>query len=352
MTHHPKYTCITFMLWLITASSATGDELNQLIEINDIEFMKCCDQEHAGMILNENVYTCSIFTTTCKAHTIAASRSIIPRLVKHTQYHHVKHTQYHNATTCKAHTIAASRSVIPRHVKHTQYHHTTTCKAHTISPHFDHNACGYIDSFATYINDYAASFLTCALPNNSAHYDTTNGTDCIAMNSSEFRSNTMNKHTRNSHRMEDVLNTKLNYCITHYEPHVDPPPQSRMLLPIEHTTDRYRCVDNADCYGKHNGVYTTTMEASNSQPSTTPHAHFTSTVHSTPRVSFHTPISQSMLFDEVAVSVATSSLAFFATNHAHCITHMPSVLIWFVLLSHRVLVPAQAQAMNGSSFSC
>eukprot|EP01083_Nonionella_stella_P050330 133883_1 len=299
MTHHPKYTCITFMLWLITASSATGDELNQLIEINDIEFMKCCDQEHA-------------------AHTIAASRSIIPR--------HVKHTQYHNATT--------------------------TCKAHTISPHFDHNACGYIDSFATYINDYAASFLTCALPNNSAHYDTTNGTDCIAMNSSEFRSNTMNKHTRNSHRMEDVLNTKLNYCITHYEPHVDPPPQSRMLLPIEHTTDRYRCVDNADCYGKHNGVYTTTMEASNSQPSTTPHAHFTSTVHSTPRVSFHTPISQSMLFDEVAVSVATSSLAFFATNHAHCITHMPSVLIWFVLLSHRVLVPAQAQAMNGSSFSC
>eukprot|EP01083_Nonionella_stella_P133515 405940_1 len=121
MTHHPKYTCITFMLWLITASSATGDELNQLIEINDIEFMKCCDQEHAGMILNENVYTCSIFTTTCKAHTIAASRSVIPR--------HVKHTQYHHTTTCKAHTIAASRSIIhnittPRLVKHTQYHRT------------------------------------------------------------------------------------------------------------------------------------------------------------------------------------------------------------------------------------
>eukprot|EP01083_Nonionella_stella_P004860 14200_1 len=31
---------------------------------------------------------------------------------------------------------------------------------------------------------------------------------------------------------------------------------------------------------------------------------------------------------------------------------MPSVFIWFVLLSHRVLVPAQAQTMNGSSFSC
>eukprot|EP01083_Nonionella_stella_P165057 548139_1 len=59
-----------------------------------------------------------------------------------------------------------------------------------------------------------------------------------------------------------------------------------------------------------------------------------------------------MLFDEVAVSVATSLLVFFATNHAHCITHMPSVFIWFVLLSHRVLVPAQAQTMNGSSFSC
>eukprot|EP01083_Nonionella_stella_P217075 779551_1 len=31
---------------------------------------------------------------------------------------------------------------------------------------------------------------------------------------------------------------------------------------------------------------------------------------------------------------------------------MPSVFLWFVLLSHQMLVPAQAQTMNGSSFSC
>eukprot|EP01083_Nonionella_stella_P048230 129090_1 len=240
-----------------------------------------------------------------------------------------------------------------------QRKHTTQYVDSTV--HFDHNACGYIDSYASYVS-------TC--------YYTTNNRECIAMNSSEFRSNTTNKHTlhpsatlarnnisvaiTNSHR-----NTKVNYCIAHYEPHVDPSPraslsqsQSRMLslghtnpTVLSLTTDRYRCVANADCYGTHSGQYTTRMEASNSQSSTT--------VHSTSRVSFefHTPMSQSMPFDHVAVypsytRSSASLLAFFAINHVHCITHMPSVFLWFVLLSHQMIVPAQAQTMNGSSFSC
>eukprot|EP01083_Nonionella_stella_P164800 546600_1 len=252
------------------------------------------------------------------------------------------------------------------------------------SLHFDHNACEYIDSYATYISDCATSFITCTLSNNSACYYsnyTTNNRECSAMNTSEFRSNTMNKHTRNPsatlahnntsvaitnpHRMEEVLNTKMNCCIAHYETHVDPYPRAPLsqsqsrTLSVEHTnptvlsltTDRYRCVANADCYGTHSGQYTTRMEASNSQSSTT--------VHSTSRVSFefHTPMSQSMPFDHVAVypsytRSSASLLAFFAINHVYCITHMPSVFLWFVLLSHQMIVPAQAQTMNGSSFSC
>eukprot|EP01083_Nonionella_stella_P164799 546599_1 len=240
-----------------------------------------------------------------------------------------------------------------------QRKHTTQYVDSTV--HFDHNACGYIDSYASYVS-------TC--------YYTTNNRECIAMNSSEFRSNTTNKHTRhpsvtlarnnisvaitNSYR-----NTKMNCCIAHYETHVDPSPraslsqsQSRMLslghtnpTVLSLTTDRYRCVANADCYGTHSGQYTTRMEASNSQSSTT--------VHSTSRVSFefHTPMSQSMPFDHVAVypsytRSSASLLAFFAINHVYCITHMPSVFLWFVLLSHQMIVPAQAQTMNGSSFSC
>eukprot|EP01083_Nonionella_stella_P297847 1011226_1 len=261
------------------------------------------------------------------------------------------------------------------------------------SLHFDHNACEYIDSYATYISDCATSFITCTLSNNSACYYsnyTTNNRECSAMNTSEFRSNTMNKHTRNPsatlahnntsvaitnpHRMEEVLNTKMNCCIAHYETHVDPYPRAPLsqsqsrTLSVEHTnptvlsltTDRYRCVANVDCYGTHNnGQYTTRMEASKRQSSTTPHVHFTSTVHSTSRVSFLSPISQSMPSDHVAVYpsytssyglVSASLLTFFAIMH--CITHMPSVFLWFVLLSHQMIVPAQAQTMNGSSFSC
>eukprot|EP01083_Nonionella_stella_P297851 1011235_1 len=240
-----------------------------------------------------------------------------------------------------------------------QRKHTTQYVDSTV--HFDHNACGYIDSYASYVS-------TC--------YYTTNNRECIAMNSSEFRSNTTNKHTHhpsvtlarnnisvaitNSHR-----NTKMNCCIAHYETHVDPYPRAPLsqsqsrTLSVEHTnptvlsltTDRYRCVANVDCYGTHNnGQYTTRMEASKRQSSTTPHVHFTSTVHSTSRVSFLSPISQSMPSDHVAVYpsytssyglVSASLLTFFAIMH--CITHMPSVFLWFVLLSHRV---------NGSSFTC
>eukprot|EP01083_Nonionella_stella_P071481 192027_1 len=115
------------------------------------------------------------------------------------------------------------------------------------------------------------------LPSNCACYYTTNNTECIAMNSSEFRNDAMNKHSRsssvklardniysvhqflaliedalpfiaitNSHRMKD--------CIAYYGTHVAATlplsrSQSRMLLPIRHansmglslTTDRYRC---------------------------------------------------------------------------------------------------------------
>eukprot|EP01083_Nonionella_stella_P180373 643066_1 len=51
-------------------------------------------------------------------------------------------------------------------------------------------------------------------------------------------------------------------------------------------------------------------------------------------------------------AVSGSLLAFIAINHMHCVTHMSSVLIWLVLVSYQMLVPAQAQSMNGSSFSC
>eukprot|EP01083_Nonionella_stella_P154029 495746_1 len=51
-------------------------------------------------------------------------------------------------------------------------------------------------------------------------------------------------------------------------------------------------------------------------------------------------------------AVPGSLLAFIAINHMHCVTHMSSVLIWLLLASHQMLIPAQAQSMNGSSFSC
>eukprot|EP01083_Nonionella_stella_P048223 129076_1 len=248
------------------------------------------------------------------------------------------------------------------------------------------HATQYVDSCAAYINDYATSFITCHLPNNCACYYTTNNTECIAMNSSEFRNDAKNKHSRspsvklardrNSHRMEDALNTKMKDCIAYYGTHVASSPraplarsQSRMLLPIRHanqmvlglTTDRYRCVDNADCYGTQHDQYMTRMEASNNRSLTRPFGHFKSRVNSTSQVSFHTPIPQSVPFDHVGIypsytpsygTVSASLLAFFAINHVHCITHMPSVFLWFVLLSHQMIVPAQAQTMNGSSFSC
>eukprot|EP01083_Nonionella_stella_P105847 304717_1 len=269
------------------------------------------------------------------------------------------------------------------------------------------HATQYVDSCAAYINDYATSFITCHLPNNCACYYTTNNTECIAMNSSEFRNDALNKHSRsssvklardniysihqflaliedalsfiaitNSHRMDDALNTKMKDCISYYGTHVASSPraplarsQSRMLLPIRHanqmvlglTTDRYRCVDNADCYGTQHDQYMTRMEASNNRSLTRPFGHFKSRVNSTSQVSFHTPIPQSVPFDHVGIypsytpsygTVSASLLAFFAITNVYCITHMPSVFLWFVLLSHQMIVPAQAQTMNGSSFSC
>eukprot|EP01083_Nonionella_stella_P040283 109421_1 len=97
------------------------------------------------------------------------------------------------------------------------------------------------------------------------------------------------------------------------------------------------------------------MEASNHRSLTRPLGHFTSRVNATSQVSFHTPIAQSVPFDHVGIypsnapsygTVSASLLAFFAINHMHFMAHMPSVFLWFVLLSHQMLVPAQAQTMN------